>query len=52
MDWVFHVSGCVLGSYSVVSRCPPYRQVLNEMSDHLNRQGFDLDPSPLPDRGL
>jgi hypothetical protein len=52
MDWVFHVSGSVLHSYSVVSRWTPYRQVLNEMSDYLNRQGFNLDPARLPDLGL
>jgi tetratricopeptide (TPR) repeat protein len=52
MDWVFHVSGNVLGEYATVSRWTPYRQLLAEMSGYLKRQGLDVDPSRLPDRGL
>lgn len=52
MDWVFHVSGNVLVSYSTASRWIAYRGVLGEMSGYLKQQGLDLDPLRLPDRGL
>lgn len=51
MDWVFHSSGNVLVTYARSSRWTAYRRVLGGMSAYLQRQGFELDPQRLPDRG-